>query len=345
MEGTIPKATASHPTKFRRGISYSTASSERIQQLLDEYEYDGPIEAALYSRGVNDTYLLSTPTRKFALKVYRAGWRSPDAITAEVQAIQHAHTRNVGVATPIARRDGEWITYIRAPEGSRPAVLFPWAEGRPPRYTDPDHAREFGAMVARLHQAEEDFQGYSARPRLDIDCIFGRPVAIVASQLHELPTLAARLEQLARRMECRFEQIKGQLSDWGFCHGDIWAGNARIAGDKLVLFDFDSFGLGWRAFDLATYRWHARLMGSEQPRWDAFLNGYLSIRPAAEESLPFLELFMIARHLWHTAHCIGLTSHIGMAMISEEFLSNAVQFCERLEAEITSACLAASPRS
>ena len=321
----------SRPAK--RAISYSTASTERIKRVFREYGYGGPVEATLYTHGVSDTYLLSTSDKKFALKVYRVGWRTRDAIEAEMAAIQHAHEKNVAVATPIARRDGQWITYIRAPEGPRACVLFPWAEGRPPRYKDADHAREFGAMVARLHDAEDDFHDYGARPRLDIDYLFRQPVETIKSRLREMPDVAARLELVSQRLESAFAGIEGKLSDWGFCHGDIWVGNARIEANRLVLFDFDFFGLGWRATDLATFRWHARLVGSEKVAWDAFLEGYLPIRPIARESLPFIELFMMARHLWNTAHFLGMTTDFGVTMVSDDYLEYTVAFCEQLEAE------------
>jgi Ser/Thr protein kinase RdoA (MazF antagonist) len=317
----------------RRSISYSTLSIQRVKQLFCEYGFEEPVEAALFFRGVSDTYVLSTSKRKFALKMYRVGWRSRDAITAEIAAIQHAASKGVSVAMPIARPDGGWITNVRAPEGARLAILLPWANGEPPRYTNASHATAFGSMVARLHLAGDDFHRYEARPRIDMNWLLRGPIECIKSRLHHLPSVAARLEKLRERIETRLQQVQGNLPDWGFCHGDVWQGNARIDEHTLTLFDFDLFGPGWRGFDLATYRWHARLHGAEEPAWGAFLQGYLRVRPAGADSLPHIDLLMMVRHLWTKAHLINLTSDFGVAMLTDDFLEDSVLFCEKLAAE------------
>lgn len=316
-----------------RSISYSTTSVEKIKYLFTEYDIDGPVEATLYKRAQSDTYLLANSQSRFVLKVYRAGWRSREALVQEIAAIRHAHARGVEVAVPLARRDGHWITYIRAPEGIRPAILFPWMRGRVPEYTDARHAEAFGRAVARLHLACEDFDRYEARPRFDIDFLLRRPVALIRTRLRELPSVATRFERLVARMASRLSHVEGRLTDWGFCHGDVWAGNALIDGDEVALFDFDFFGPGWRVSDLATYRWHARIMGSEAIAWKAFSKGYLSVRGAAEDSLQYCDLFMALRHIWFKAHSIDRTSDVGVYLLTDEFLEDTVRFCEDLEAE------------
>lgn len=272
-------ATRINTRRIHRPISYSTTSIEKIKHLFAEYPFEGPVEVTFYMLSVSDTYLLTTPGRKFMLKVYRAGWRSQEALTQEIAAIEHAHARGVKVAAPIARRDGNWITYIRAPEGIRPAILFPWVKGRAPEYTDPRHAAAFGTAIARLHLACEDFDRYDARPRFDLDFLFRRPIDRIRPRLQEMPSVAVRFERLAARLESHLNRVERHFTDWGFCHGDIWADNARIDGDDVVLFDFDFFGPGWRVSDLAAYRWHARLKGSEAIAWEAFSKAYLSVRP------------------------------------------------------------------
>jgi Ser/Thr protein kinase RdoA (MazF antagonist) len=326
-----------HARRTHRPISYSTTSVEKIEHLFTQYPFEGPVEVTFYMLSVSDTYLLTTPASKFFLKVYRAGWRSQEALAQEIAAIEHAHARGVKVAVPIARRDGSWITYIRAPEGIRPAILFPWIKGRAPEYTDPRHAAAFGTAIAQLHLACEDFNRYDARPRFDLDFLFRRPIERIRSRLQELPAVAARLERLAVRLESRLSQVEGRLTDWGFCHGDIWADNARIDGDDLVLFDFDFFGPGWRVSDLAAYRWHARLKGSESIAWEAFSTAYLRVRPSAEQSLQYSDIFVMLRHLWFKAHNINRAFDVGAYLLTDAFLEDTVSFCEKLEAEQVSA--------
>jgi Ser/Thr protein kinase RdoA (MazF antagonist) len=333
VRGSEPLGARAEALVQRRRTAHSIPSIDRIRRLLQHYDLGDNVEGALFIQGVNDTYVLSTPTQRFALKVYRAYWRSHEAVMHELAAIQHLAARDIPVARPIARNDGKLISNLRAPEGLRQSVLSPWASGCAPKYSDPNHALQFGRTVARMHIAGDDFHCYGARPRMDMNCLFRRPVETIKGQLTGQPLVASRLERLAERIEARISRVEAKIPDWGFCHGDIYANNARIDGDHLVLFDFDFCGQGWRVFDLATYRWQARLKGPEQAAWTAFLEGYLSVRRGAAASLEFVELFMLLRHLWHKAHIIGLSGYLGISLLSEEFLEDAVAFCEKLESE------------
>jgi Ser/Thr protein kinase RdoA (MazF antagonist) len=327
-----PSRRISHSAPPRpRPIAYSTFSIDGIKQVLRAYDIDEPVEGTIFHRSMSDTYWLSTPQQQFALKIYMNNWRSREAITAELAAIRHAHARGVGVALPVARRDDGFITNVRAPEGQRSAVLFVWANGRPPKYSNSNHAYYFGQLLAKLHLAMEDFQCYTGRPHMDLDYMFRDPVSRIAARLGDLPEIARRFDRLANRIDEQLQREAVTIPDWGFCHGDVHIHNARIDGSRLVLFDFDMFGQGWRISDLATYRWQARRSGAEATAWPAFLEGYREIRPTIEESLRFTQLFMLMKHLWDKARYIAFAEQFDAVRITEEFLEDAVAFCEQLE--------------
>lgn len=313
-------------------IIYSTLCVERLKEWITRhYDFGDDVDLLFYCRGVSDTYLLSTPGRQFALKVYRTNWRTDEAILEELAAIRHMACRGVDVALPRPRNDGKWITQIPAPEGPRKAMLFDWAAGRAPLYNDIDHARRYGDLVGRLHEAGEDLPLSAARPRLDADYLLEVPLVRIRTRLKRFPSIARELDALAERTRVRIREVFPKLNDWGFCHGDIWANNARIDGERLVLFDFDLCGSGSTLFDLATYRWDARCKGFETPAWPAFLEGYLHIRPEAEASLEHLGLFMILRHLWTAAFFVGRLPETGAYFLSDDDLENLVPFCKELE--------------
>jgi Ser/Thr protein kinase RdoA (MazF antagonist) len=323
-------------TNFRR-IIYSTLSIETIQRVVARhYHLDGPIECTLFWRGVSDTYLVSTATGNYALKVYRSRWRTRQAILAELAAIEHMNSRGVDVAIPIPRHDGRLTTGIAAPEGVRIAVLFRWAPGRAPSYIDPVHARRYGNLVARLHIAGDSLTASASRPRMDFEYLLGRPLERIRSRTKSM-SIVPRLEPLANRVLARFDAAKSSLPDWGFCHGDIWSDNALLDDQRLVVFDFDFCGTGWRAFDIASFKWHARFQGVEQVAWQPFIEGYLDVRPAGAGSLEFMPLFMIIRHLWTAAHVIDRTAETGINSHPENFFDNLVVFCERIEADTVAA--------
>jgi Ser/Thr protein kinase RdoA (MazF antagonist) len=101
-----------------------------------------------------------------------------------------------------------------------------------------------------------------------------------------------------------------------------------------MLFDFDFCGLGWQVTDVATYRWQARVEGAEQQAWDGFRQGYLEMQNSSTNSLQFVELFMMLKHLWNKAHMIRFyIRHGRMLHINDKFLEDAVSFCEKLAEE------------
>ena len=316
-------------------ILYSTLRAESIRGLLlRHYDFDDSLECIFFCRGVSDTYFVSAGAERFALKVFRCNWRSEEAILGELAAIRHVGSKGVDVAMPVPRRDGRWVCSIRAPEGVRKAVLFRWADGRAPKYTDEAQARRYGALLANLHIAGDDLQPTSARPRLDANYLFEAPVAKVLAHVQRKPTIARDLQRLVDRTGERLQRAAPELHDWGFCHGDVWSNNARLDGDRLVLFDFDFCGSGWQIFDLASYRWHARFEKQEDSAWPPFIEGYLQLRPLAARSLQFLGLFIILKQLWTTAHFIGRLPETGAYFLSDDYLENMVPFCERIEAEL-----------
>lgn len=94
---------------------------------------------------------------------------------------------------------------------------------------------------------------------------------------------------------------------YGFCHGDHHGGNVhRDANGKLVLFDFDCYGYGWRAYDLAvilwqlthSFGWSRAGRGKIDRRWNGFLNGYGDIRHLKKAELMATELFVPVRQIW-----------------------------------------------
>jgi Ser/Thr protein kinase RdoA (MazF antagonist) len=85
----------------------------------------------------------------------------------------------------------------------------------------------------------------------------------------------------------------------GFCHGDLHGGNAhRDQAQTQTFFNFDACGMGWRAYDIAVFRWSARLRRKEQERWEAFLRGYTEERSLRTLDIQAVPFFVAIRHVW-----------------------------------------------
>jgi Ser/Thr protein kinase RdoA (MazF antagonist) len=317
-----------------RDILYSTFSGEGIKQrVLSRYDLDDSVECTLFSRGLNDTYLVSVHDRQFALRLYRSRWRTREAVMGEVAALLHLGSKGLPVAMPVARSDGEMVTDVDAPEGPRWAVLFNWVKGSEPIYRNETHSRLYGRLAAQLHNAGDDLPSSAARSPLDLNYLLERPLASLRPAMKSRPLVAARFDALVDRVRTRVEGAKERLWDWGFCHGDLHCGNAHIDGEHLSLYDFDCCGPGWRLYDLATYRWAARLRQFEDGAWKPFSEAYLEVRPAAASTLELVPLFVILRHIWLQGYYVWNSVEAGANFLSDGYFDYLVTFGEQIESE------------
>ena len=315
-------------------VLYSTFSSAAIKQLvLSHYDLDDSAECTFFNRGLNDTYRVSVQDRQFALRLYRSRWRTREAVMGELAALLHIGGKGLPIATPIARSDGELMTEVPAPEGPRWAALFNWVKGTEPTYRDETHARLYGTLAAQLHRATDDLPSSATRSPLDLNYLLERPLESLRPALKSRPALAARFDAVVDRVRTRVESAKERLLDWGFCHGDLHCGNARIDGQRLSLYDFDCCGPGWRLYDLATYRWAARLRQFEGGAWKPFKEAYLEVRPAAADTLELAPLFVILRHIWLQGYHVWNATEDGSSMQTDGYFDYLVKFCEHIESE------------
>ena len=83
----------------------------------------------LISRSMNDTYRVTAGAETFFLRVSGHGWRSRDAVAAELAAIADLHARGVAVAPAVPRDDGTFLTSLRLrrASASRPSSPRPRA--------------------------------------------------------------------------------------------------------------------------------------------------------------------------------------------------------------------------
>lgn len=315
-------------------ILYSTFSSAAIKQLvLSYYDLDDSVECQFFKRGLNDTYVVSMQNRQFMLRLYRSRWRTREAVMGELAALRHISSKGVPVATPVARSDGALVTPVNAPEGPRWAVLFNWVKGSEPIYRNEAHAQLYGRLAAQLHIAADDLPPSAGRSPLDLNYLLERPLESLRPTLKSRPLLAARFDAVVDRVRTRVERARERLWDWGFCHGDLHFGNTHIEGQQLSMYDFDCCGPGWRLYDLATYRWAARLRQFEGGAWKPFIEAYLEVRPAAANTLEFVPLFVILRHIWLQGYHAWNSVEDGSSFQSDGHADYLVGFCEHVESE------------
>jgi Ser/Thr protein kinase RdoA (MazF antagonist) len=285
-------------------VTYSTLCTKALAtDLLPEYRLGTIKDCRLYSVGINDTYQVRTEEGgTYFLRVYRSRWRSVDDVQVELDALLHLHRQGIPVARPRPREDGQYIWELLAPEGWRRAVLFAGAPGEEPTYdTDPEaKAFAYGQAVARLHNGLQGFSSSHTRFHIDLDHLIDAPLRNIQSFLSQRPGDWAYLQRLAGTVRQRIQDLPAGALEKGFCHGDLQGFHHHIAGDgTLTFFDFDCCGFGYRAYDLAVFRWCSRLENQEQVWWEPYLRGYREVRPLNDLDIQAIPLFVCARYIWH----------------------------------------------
>jgi Ser/Thr protein kinase RdoA (MazF antagonist) len=265
------------------------------------------------------------------LRVYRAGWRTLSDVLYEIDVLLHLERKGIPVSTPVPRRDGSLVREVLAPEGPRIAVLFTFAPGREP-HDEPGYDDRYGRAVASLHDALDDFSSLHPRFSLDFDHLLDQPLAAIRPLLQHRPDEWQYVEQLAERLHARLEALPLERLETGVCHGDFHGGNAHVDGETITFFDFDCCGPGWRAYEVAVFRWNASsLRRRAEPPWEEFLAGYTAVRPLADLDLAAVSIFVAIRHIWWVGLQCGDVRDWGLAFRGDRFFDQQLRFLKTWE--------------
>ncbi|MBV9256122.1 MAG: phosphotransferase [Actinobacteria bacterium] len=324
--------------------AHSVLSSAALAAtVLPLYNLRPPTDCRLLAHNLNDTYLVRTAAGPFVLRVYQAhratgrSWRSLPEILYEVDLLRHLRAKGMRVSAPVPRRDGAYTTSLSAPEGERPAVLFTYAPGAAvtPVNQDEARARRYGQALADIHTASDDFTSPHPRFALDLAFLVEGPLRTTAPLLGQRAVDAAYLRDLAALLEERIQTWAYLGLDVGPCHGDAHGGNAHLGDDgRLTFFDFDVCGPGWRAYDLAVFRWGVELGRVRVGRtddevrrlWDAFMQGYSSRRIVGDADLHAVPSLVAARHLWFLGVTAGNWDNWSCNEVDDTFIDRELAF-------------------
>ncbi|MFB4166998.1 phosphotransferase enzyme family protein [Virgibacillus sp. JSM 102003] len=277
-------------------VKHSLINTDSIIQIFNEYNIKA-IQCDFLARGLNDTYLITTENESYIYRLYRADWRDKEAILFELDAINCLH--GCRVSFPIKKRDGNYLTEVKAPEGLRYGVLFSYSSGERPQI-NVDNSQIIGETLGMLHAKSDKLtSNYERGFSLDTKHLLDEPAAIIS------PILKKHLgNEEEETLQIVVENIKADLAELnleiGFCHGDFHNHNMHIHGGAIEVFDFDCCAMGYRAYDVAVSWWNLKnnYKNLEAECWEAFLQGYLAKRNFALDDLKSLPLFITARRIW-----------------------------------------------
>jgi Ser/Thr protein kinase RdoA (MazF antagonist) len=153
---------------------------------------------------------------------------------------------------------------------------------------------------------------------------------LVRDALETAPALLARFNALVAELRRKFSEYQPRGLELGLCHGDLHGGNARICEGCIALFDFDCCGLGFRVYDLATYRWAAELRGRADVAWAPFIQAYQREQSLSDSELEAIPTFVALRHLWLMGVNAKNALLLGTGLQTEQYFSENFDFIARL---------------
>jgi Ser/Thr protein kinase RdoA (MazF antagonist) len=166
------------------------------------------------------------------------------------------------------------------------------------RISPVDCAEQFGRSMAEVHSAADSYRTTMPRFQLDLDHLLDQPLQAIAQ------VYAHRRRDVdgLRRVADRLRQLLGRVGlaslDWGPCHGDMSGGNSTYSDGRVIHFDFDCAGPGWRAYDLGVFFWSMSIDGCGAEVWERFLHGYSACRTLSSHDLAAVRAFACARVIW-----------------------------------------------
>jgi Ser/Thr protein kinase RdoA (MazF antagonist) len=272
-----------------------------LSEVVSHYHIPLPAECTPLVSGRHDTFLVSTGDDRFVLKVYRLGSKTRLDVLADIDALLHLGRKGASVAMPVMRRDGTYVWDLSTLRGERQALLFTCAKGKSVSVLDARSCGLLGRALADIHNAADDY--YSARVLYDLEHLLDDPIRMHEPLLQQRPEDWLYLQGLAQRLRERISGLPVAALDWGFCHGEFNARNNHLdeATGAVTSFDFEDCGAGFRAYDLAVFRF---LLGpgdenqSAESLWKAYLSGYAEQRPLHAIDREAITLFVLMRPLW-----------------------------------------------
>ena len=286
-------------------VEYSSLSTSALLQLiLKNYNVAANSSITFLKRGFNDTYLIESVNQKYIFRVYKHNWRTIESIETELKLLKFLKENQLSVSVPIQDKDTNFILAIEAPEGTRYAVLFSYAEGELVRKLTLEQAYLLGTETGKMHVHTQNkllgptAQNYDIKYQFDSILATLKPVLIKYQEQYEY------LLELKNDFINTFNKTNTDQLVSGICHGDLQAENFYVTNkNKFTFFDFDFFGTGYLVYDIGVFIWYDHKNKSPEVI-ASFLKGYTSQRSLSTTELALLPYFSTLRALFQmTLYC------------------------------------------
>lgn len=255
--------------------------------------------------GENTTYRVTAGDgRRFALRINRPGYQTPDAVRSELAWMASLREGGVLTPAPVLGVDGDPLQVVTDPGGgSRTVVMFDWIDGAALSAVDEVRPWErLGELMARIHAHARAWEPppWFTRPAWDADALVGDDPRWGAPDPEQLLAAGDRaaLEACRAEVQARLDAIGTGPDRFGLVHGDLAFENVLVSGyGTVAIIDFDDSGYGWYLHDLAVPLYPYQVSGGLQDRRDALVQGYRRVGELPDHLVTELPTFLMARRI------------------------------------------------
>jgi Ser/Thr protein kinase RdoA (MazF antagonist) len=307
-------------------VQRSILSAEALAPIVAQTYGLDRVRCQLIKSAMLDTYQILAATGPGILRIYPAQRRTTTAILAELDVLAHLHAAGLAVSTPILQLNGEQLLAVQTPEGVRYAALFTFAPGQPlSQQCTPPNARLFGHTLAQLHAIADTLAHPLARPPLDLSTLLDRSITALDHVFGQRSADWVWLQQVATAVRSHIAALPTEPPWYGLCHGDAGSANAHVSADgRLTLFDFDMCGVGWRAYDIATF-----CIDEPEAIVEACLEGYETVRPLTAAERAAIPWFQIMQSIWVLGLRADYVNEWGSALLSDRLVNHIFTFIKQ----------------
>ncbi|MFT8886508.1 MAG: phosphotransferase [Acetobacter papayae] len=313
-----------------------TLLNHMAHQAVARYPFCHQARVSLVTRSENATFLVESPSGRYALRIHRPGYHEQVDIESELAWLKALHEEtDIPVPLALADCDGKHVLTLAVPGGGyRYAVLFHWLEGEmPTACLDPLAFRQLGKITAKFHQHSRNW----GRPTSFRRIVWGHET-MVGPEAHwgdwrDTPGLSATDAQFIAQA---IEQVGRELSvygreaeRYGLIHSDLRLTNLILHPSGTRVIDFDDCGFGWFMHDLA-----AAISFEEHhpsaPAWvENWLEGYEQVVPLSAEDRAILPALFVQRRVQLTAWTGSHAQTDMVRSLGPDWLEHTVRLCRR----------------
>lgn len=281
--------------------------------ILKEYGIE-PIKLQQITEASNTIFRVSTESSGDCVLRMTApkSCHGADEIQSEVAWLHAiAEDTDIGVAAPIARLDGDYVSEASLPGEANPiyCAVYRWVPGfmLDDRLTQ-ENVRRLGILMARLHNHAAGLalaEGFHIRTfdsvlPYAVEGFAGLEPIVLFNEGAQAPLTSKQrstYRDVYQLVAQEIERLMGKEDSLRIIHNDLHVWNVKVDGDRLYALDFEDMMWGHPIQDIATTMYYFRWRETYDTMLTAFRSGYESVQTWPEDRDGQLETLIMGRML------------------------------------------------